>query len=140
MNKHIVQRVKSEFDRLLFILLVLIITLCGISIQSSGKLKNDRIKKEQEYQLAEKIYRDELREFLNQTGYHDSGINMTSIITTSEDANNKEEVEEVREYDVSIHHKKITQLNSFEISELLTRIVGIEVPMNDCKVSIKFIK
>ncbi len=134
------KQLKSETSQILFILLVMIIILCGISIQLSDKINNNKFKKDQASILAEQIYRNQLREFLNQAGYRDSGINMTSTVTQPTSTGSDKEANELREYQVSIYHKKISSLSEPAASELLTDLVMIEVPMEDCKVSHKFIK
>lgn len=139
-KRHRLNQLKSEISRILSILLVLIIILCGISIQLSGKINNNQLKKDQASLLAEQVYRNQLREFLNRAGYHDSGINMTSTVTLLTGTDSDKATDELREYQVTIYHKKINSLSEPAASELLTDLVMIEVPMEDCKVSHKFIK
>ncbi len=138
MTNYSLTQIRTRASRIMFVLLALIITLCGISIQSSGKARSAQLKKEPADILAEQIYRDRLREFLNQAGYQDSGINMTSV-TVPPDAASENGTIALREYKVSIYHKKINKLSESDASDLLSRLVMIEVPMEGCKVSHNFI-
>lgn len=116
--------------------LITAIILVSIFIQASAQEEKSR--QEQAYQTAEKEYRNELRNFLNQSGYCNSGINMTRVVNVETAPQDRKKVAETRVYTVLIYHPKISQLEQKEILKLMTDIVKIAIPIDDCTVSCEF--
>lgn len=140
MNGQVIQQLKLRSNWIVMILMVMVIFICSCSIQAAGKEKDRRREQDQYYAAMEKEYRNALKEFLNRAGYSNSGINMTKVVTCNDGVTEKETETWEREYTVCIYNKKINRLEVTEVSELMTAIVNIDVPMTDCVISHKFIK
>ncbi len=132
------KKIKGNWVKMIFFLTV--IFLCGCSIQAAGQEKKQSRQDEQHYQAMEKEYRNGLKEFLNQAGYRNSGINMTKVITPKEVAAGTTEESETRTYMVGIYNKKINQLDHREREKLMTDLVKVEILMNGCDVSYQFME
>ncbi len=136
------KRMKSNWVRL--VVLFTVIFLCGCSIQVVGKERKVSHEDERYYQVMEKEYRSGLRNFLDEAGYYNSGINMTKVISPKEvakgTANDERESQETRTYTVSIYNKKISQLDNVKRSELMSELVKMEVLMNGFDVSYEFME
>lgn len=86
--------------------------------QEKGKSKVEK----KYYHQIEQAYVKEIRAFLNDRGYKDSGVTMTYIL--KEDGS--------RDYTVMIHHKRIEKLGEKEKKDLLDECRQIEFPVEDC--------
>lgn len=82
------------------------------------------------YRELGNIYAEEMREFLKEQGYADSGITVTSV----------EEEDGARSYTVTIHHGRIDRLTQTEKEELLTECRTVAFPDRSCGVYHKFLE
>lgn len=83
---------------------------------------------EEYYKEMEEIYVGEIRAFLEEAGYRNSGIMMTRII----------DEEGERCYTVTIHHDKLDKLSDAEKKELLDACSRIAFPDGECGFCHKF--
>lgn len=95
------------------ILLCLILITCSITVKSQEKKNNQKLN--EYYNNVEEEYELELRELLKKEGYSNSGITITCILNE----------EQSREYQVMIHHRRITQLNLLKKEQLIRKIETI---------------
>ena len=118
------------YGMLIFFGLVVATIFLGTSISAYGqdRVLNGRDQAEQEIRCMEKVYRQELRDFLNDLGFSNSGINMTKMCDGSG----------ILTYTVLIHHRRISGLDMEEINALLLGIAEIELPVKVCYVIYRF--
>ena len=140
MSRQMKNGIKKNSGWMIMAFLVMVTFLCGCSIQAAGKEKKQYHEEEKYYQAIEKEYREELRTFLNQAGYCNSGINMTKVVMTTGNLADVAEGTPEREYTVSIYNKKINQLSSEKEKELMTELVKMGIPEKGCSVSYYFMK
>lgn len=134
MKNKIRNRQKSNVRKNLFggIFTLLLLLLCIFCIsgtvisQEKGKSKVE----EKYYHQMEQAYVKEIRAFLNERGYKNSGVSMTYIL--EEDGS--------RDYTVTIHHKRIEKLGEEGREKLLEECRQIEFPAEDCGFCHKFLE
>ncbi len=97
---------------------VIVICFCVTGTVYS-KEKHSRKEQEQYYRSVEASYLSAVREWLGRNGYENSGVTMTKVI--EEDGN--------REYTLSIHHRKISNLEEGEQIILKEELAKIDNPM-----------
>ena len=118
-----------SFTVIFTVILVLTIALC-ISTTAISQAKNDHRAETEYYREMEQDYVQELRSFLGENGYNNSGVTMTEIVETDGSRN----------YTVTIHHQKIRNLSAQEKSELLTGCKMLEFADGTCSISHKFLE
>lgn len=102
-------------------ILVLISGLCisgTVISQEKGRSKVE----EKYYRQIEQEYVKEMRAFLAESGYKNSGVTMTYVLT--EDGN--------RRYTVTIHHKKISALDEMCKQQLKEACKKVDFPVENC--------
>lgn len=104
------------------LLLVLVIAFC-ISGTVVSQNRHSRESEEKYYDELEELYLTELKLFLAEAGYRNSGITMTTVIEESGD----------RSYTVTIHHKLINRLSKTEKEELAFACGEIMFSDEECK-------
>lgn len=110
-------------------LLIFMIALCISGTVISQERNKSRIE-EKYYRELEHDYVEEIRSFLAQEGYKNSGVTMTKIIEESG----------MRNYTVTIHHRKINSLTEKEKAVLEKKCGRIEFPVKGCGFSHKFLE
>ncbi len=113
--------VKDMFFAVITIVLVMCIAFMvseTVVSQADGKVAVD----EEYYQVLEENYVDEIRSLLTESGFENSGINLT--MTT--DGEGK------REYCVELHHKRISRLSAEQQEELLKEIENMGFQVMGC--------
>lgn len=105
------------------ILLVLAAVL-GIGLHAAGKATLSRQEKVQYQKQMEKAYVKELRAFLTEQGYHNSGVTMTR--TTESDGSFF--------YKTQIHHQRIDRMEEAEREILLAELSKLPAPMAEAEV------
>lgn len=111
------------------VMLVLVTAFC-VSGTVNGKGKQDARAREQYYHAAEQEYVQEIRNFLEERGYCNSGVTMNSVIW--EDGS--------REYTVLIHHRRIEKLSDEQRETLITECRSIAFPVENCSLSYEFLE
>lgn len=110
-------------------ILILITALCiSGTVQSQSRYAAET--EEKYYKEMEAVYVSEIRAFLEDEGYRNSGIMMTRII--DEDGE--------RNYTVTIHHDKFDKLSGEEKKELLAACGRIEFPDRECGFCHRFLE
>ncbi|MDR2889405.1 MAG: hypothetical protein LBV33_06140 [Lachnospiraceae bacterium] len=117
---------------------IVLVALMGLFLTLAVIISTGRTDREPLDRAAEQEYRKELRAFLDQAGFSNSGVSMTRAVTRST-ADDQEDGEVCQtEYKVLIYHKLIWDLNRTEMSQLLEDITEIDVPMSGCSISYQF--
>lgn len=108
--------------------LVMIGTLF-LSVAVFSQSRESAREQKEYYEVLEQEYVKRMREFLEEQGYADSGVTMNRVI----------EADGTLEYIVTIHHRRIEQLDDGRRSELLSKCQEIEFPEQDCSFCHKFL-
>lgn len=95
----------------------------GVRITASARLKMERTELLAYLQEQERILTGEVREFLEERGYHNSGV----MLTRTEFADG------TMEYKLTVHHGRIDKLGEAEKKELLAQLGGFTFPMDQCR-------
>lgn len=103
----------------LFIVTMMVMgTVMTVKGQESRKARLE----EKYYQEAESEYLREVRAFLQEEGYENSGVTMTKVY--EEDGG--------RSYTILIHHRKISTLEEPEKKALQEKLEDISFPIQNC--------
>lgn len=110
-----------SFTVIISVILVLVAAfcICG-TVLSQGR--DQYAIEEQYYRTMEQTYLQEVREFLEEEGYRNSGVTMTKVIETDGS----------RSYTVTIHHERIDRLPESEKQSLLADCATIAFPIEKC--------
>lgn len=121
----------KQISIIIMISMLLIVTtaLC-ISVTVISQEKNAKREETAYYRALEQKYVGDMRVFLEQEGYVNSGITMTEVV----------EADGNRHYTVTIHHKRIQRLSEGERQELLTACKQIAFEDENCQVFHKFLE
>ncbi len=98
------------------VLVLIAITVFCISGTVYSSEKVERREREKYYRELEAEYVKEIRFFLNEEGYLNSGVTMTKVI----------DEEENRSYTVTIHHRRIGNLQQEEQEQLQEELSQIK--------------
>lgn len=111
------------------VLLVMIGTLfLSMAVLSQSR---EAVREQREYYKAlEQEYVKRMSEFLEEQGYANSGITMNRVI----------EEDGTLQYTVTIHHRRIEQLDDIQREELLSKCQEIEFQEQDCSFCHKFLE
>ena len=109
---------KNVLMVMMMIAAMIVICFCVTGTVYS-KEKQSRKEQEQYYRSVEAAYLSEVREWLGENGYENSGVTMTKVI--EEDGS--------REYTLSVHHHKISNLEEGEQVSLKNELTGMDNPM-----------
>lgn len=108
--------------------LVLVSAFCITGTVMSGSNKDERrlelYYREQEQQLVR-----DTRNYLNQSGFQNSGVTLTRVV--NEDG--------VREYTVTVHHDKIHRMDDMERDALKRELAGLVFEEDNCCFSHEFL-
>lgn len=99
--------IKNKAFGLLTVLLISITVFCT-TMTVMGQEKNNGKTEEQEYRKLERDYVKEIRGYLNEQGFENSGIALTRVL----------EADGSRAYTLQVHHKGISSLAAPEKEEL----------------------
>lgn len=100
---------------------VAVLTLL-VGITASGKEKLAREELNAYYQQQEKLLVEEIRGYLNEKGYQNSGVMLTRMDLK----------DGTREYKITVHHGKIDRLEEGEKQELLLELADFTFPADNC--------
>ena len=105
----------------------LIMALAGILFSSiSGKAAEGifakEAKSEQYYRELEKQYVEQVKQYLDSTGYENSGVMLTKVIYDKE----------TREYTLSVYNKQLEALSETEFMELKRALQNLEFTEKGC--------
>lgn len=134
-------RIKKHLGTIVLSLIIIMTIFLCVSIHASGKNQSLNRKLDQaghETRDMEKAYRQDLKVFLCDAGFSNSGINMTKTVNYFELPDGSTDGTVILNYTVSIHHQKISDLSIDELSSLLTEIVSIDLPVEGSTISYKF--
>lgn len=120
---------KTGFVVVMTVIIVIISVLC-IGITAISKSEITKQEQENYYREQEKEYVKELRVYLENIGYPNSGVTMTR--TTESDG--------TVIYSVTIHHSRIGSLALNEREELLAQLASIPSPRDNAGICHKFLK
>lgn len=115
----------------IFFTMILVLTIAlFISITAVSRDKNDRRAETEYYRAMEQEYVRQVRGFLQEKGYANSGVTMTEVV--DEEGN--------RAYTVTIHHGKIKTLSEAERQMLLAGCGELQFADADKHISHKFLE
>lgn len=139
----IIRTMKENSGTVLILFLLLLTIILSALIYSSGQ-KHLTVEKRmkhtaQDNRNMEKAYRQDLKAFLCNAGFSNSGITMTRVTHLLEWPDGTTDGTVVLNYTISIHHRKISELGMDELENLLTEIAGIGWPLEGCTVSYQFL-
>lgn len=109
--------------------LIIFIALCTTKTVKSISLKEARTQEEY-YQELEKHYIKQIRDYLSEEGFSNSGVTMTRVLTE----------EGKREYSVLIHNKRITNLSLEEKETLKYELNNLYSGMEECQICHNFLE
>lgn len=101
--------------------LVLICAFC-ITKTVQSQTNTEQVEAEQYYRTQEARLVDEVRTYLNEAGYRNSGVMLTRVVTAKG----------MREYTITVHHDKITKMNAVEKEELREQLSDFYFPADNC--------
>lgn len=110
------------------VLLVMIGTLF-LSMAVLSQSRDAAREQKEYYKVLEQEYVKRMRDFLEEQGYTDSGVTMNRVI----------EEDGTLRYIVTIHHRRIKQLDDSQRGELLSKCQEVEFPEQDCSFCHKFL-
>ena len=113
-----------SFTVIISVILVLVAAfcICGTVLSQSD---SQHLIDEKYYRAIEQTYLQEVRTFLEEEGYRNSGVMMTKVI----------EADGSRSYTVTINHGRIDRLSIAEQQSLLAGCSSIDFPVEGCAFS-----
>ena len=124
------KRINRMIGTILFTTLLILISALGVSGTVLSQRSGMSREMQEYYRHAEHEYVKEIRTFLAQQGYSDSGVTMNRIINEDESV----------DYVVTIHHRKISALEETQKDALLASCKEIEFPVENCGFYHKFLE
>ena len=121
---------KKSMAAVIFTLVLIILGAFCISGTVISQEKGRSRVEEKYYHECEQAYVREIRNFLGEQGYKNSGVTMTYVISENES----------RKYKVTIHHKKISALDEAEKQRLRHACTEIDFPVEDCLIFHEFLE
>ncbi len=105
---------------------LLLVLICAFAISGTVLSQSREAAREQKeyYRVLEREYVKEVRLFLEDQGYADSGITMNRIVNEDESI----------EYKVIIHHRRISGLDMEDKEALLSGCSDIKFPVEGCSI------
>ncbi len=119
---------KDEAFVLFTIFLVLTMALL-VSETVMSQTEGDITVDEQYYQILEQEYVKEIRAFLEQQGYRNSGVSLTRVVEDGE-----------RDYEVVIHHKNLKKLSEKELTQLINQVEALAFEVAGCTFQVGFLE
>lgn len=124
---------KSIFKMIRIMAVTVLLILAGVlllSVTAHGRDRDTLREQKEYYKTIEQEYIKDMRTFLADQGYADSGITMNRII----------EADGSLQYVVTIYHRRIEQLAPEGREQLLSRCGEIEFPDKECIFNHKFLE
>lgn len=109
------------------IILVIVTAFCCVGTVMS-RTDFSRVELEKLYQEWEKLLTDDIREYLGQQGYENSGVMLTRMVDENGD----------RQYTFSIHHKEIMELGEEGRKKLAENLSHLLPADEKCAFSMNF--
>ncbi|MDO4304902.1 MAG: hypothetical protein Q4D94_13425 [Bacillota bacterium] len=105
---------------------LLLVLICAFAISGTVLSQSREVAKEQKeyYKMLEHEYVKEIQTFLKDQGYAASGVTMNRIIDENGSI----------EYRVTIHHRRILDLDMEQREKLLTKCRDVKFPVEGCSV------
>lgn len=120
-------RCKMRLVKAVALLLFVVSVGLFISINVKG---SDDLKKDSNYYInLENTFTDLIRVSLENSGYKNAGVTVTSVI----------DIDGSRDYRVKIHHYKIDELEDEKRAELMDMLTDITYPYDECDIDYIFI-
>lgn len=123
---------KNTAKNITFIATTIILILCSaffitstVQSQAAGKISVD----EKYYQTLEKEYVSEIRAYLNEQGFVNSGVTLTRVV--DEQGN--------RDYQVTLHHKYLEKLSAEEREIIFETIKAMAFGADGCNFQINLL-
>ena len=121
---------KNSVKNVTFTVVTIILVLCSaffITKTVQGQSDTDVAAKEGYYQALEQEYVDEIRTYLDEQGFLNSGVMLTRVV----------DEQGSREYQVTLHHKYLEKLSEEERQAVFEEIEGMAFGSDGCIFQIK---
>lgn len=106
-----------------------VFTMCLVFVSAfcitktvQSQTNEEQIEAEQYYRAQEEQLVDEVRVYLNEAGYKNSGVMLTRVVAA----------DGWREYTVSVHHDKINKMDVEKKEELRKQLSGFRFSADNC--------
>ena len=133
MNREVRRTYKEKFVKEILFGIFTLVLIVGIWFFVSGTVVSQGdgciSVDEQYYQVLEKEYVKEIRSFLTEQGFENSGVNLTMM----EDESGN------RSYSVEVYHKGICKLSDEEQEELFGKVEEMALDVAGCRFEISLL-
>ena len=116
--------------RVIIILSLMIIAVMSIEIRAAGRSGRLEDITSEYYREAERDYKAQIREVLEQSGCDNAGIGMTKVVNETGGF----------DYTVSIHHRRIDRMDSVQREALSAMITDRGIPVAGSSVTVRYIE
>lgn len=123
---------KNSVKNMVFIATTIVLILCSaffITKTVCGQVDEDVIASEKYYRVQEQEYVREIRSYLNEQGFENSGVTLTRIV--DEQGN--------REYQITLHHEYLEKMPAEEREDIFEEIKALAFEVNGCIFQIKLL-
>ena len=121
---------KNSIKDVTFTVVTIILVICSaffITKTVQGQSNTDVAAKEGYYQALEQEYVNEIRTYLDEQGFLNSGVMLTRVV----------DEQGSREYQVTLHHKYLEKLSEEERQAIFKEIEGMAFGADGCIFQIK---
>lgn len=123
---------KNTTKNLSFIVVTIMLILTSIFFISKtvqGREDIETVEKERYFRVLEQEYVEEIRTYLNEQGYTNSGVSLTRVV----------DEEGGREYSIVLHHKYLQKLSAEEKEALFASIQEMAFDEDGCNFRINLL-
>lgn len=123
---------KNSAKNIAFITATIILILCSaffITKTVRGQVDSETAVNEKYYQVLEQEYVSEIRKYLNEQGFKNSGVALTRIVNE----------QGRRDYQVTLHHEYLEKLSEQEKENIFGEIKALAFEADGCIFRIKLL-
>lgn len=122
MKEHrLYERLVKDAAFVLFTVLLVLLLAMFVSQTVMSQTKGNITVDEQHFQKLEQEYVKEIRSYMAEQGFQNSGVTLTRVVENGE-----------RSYEVVLHHKNLAKLTKEELEELFVQVEGLAFEVADC--------
>lgn len=121
----------AGYKKLWFVLFTMVLVLVFVLLISGRAMSQEKqvVADREGLQKLEQEYIREIRDYLAEKGYANSGVNLTCVTEADGDRN----------YQVAIYHKRIEKLDEIQKKELFEEIEELAFCVSGCDFQINFL-
>lgn len=123
---------KNSVKNMAFITATIILILCSaffITKTVRGQVDSETAANEKYYRVLEQEYVSEIRKYLNEQGFENSGVTLTRVVDECGD----------RDYQVTLHHEYLKKLSAEERERIFSEIRALAFQEDGCIFQIKLL-